>query len=721
MYKKILIGICVLTGFISVVSASAWNLPGVTIITRAQRWANESRRYSLTSKSQRDAIHQQESENWSDQLSESDYQGQMATDYLLETTPSEQTVEEYRESSSGNYLKWPESIHKNKSKIIIHHTAEDDTPLLTWWTWVVIQTLQNIYKYHALTRWRGDIWYNFIIDPYGNIYEWRAWWAWVVGAHTSRNNTPSIGIALMGNFNVNIPTDQALKSLIKLTTVLAKKYKINPKATTTYFKKSTEAPYIKSYTNYTIAWHQDAWVTSCPWTNLYALLPEIREQVNDNLATTVLVTARTAPLSKWVKPRGISLAWWYYSYSATHTFTLPIRWSGVKSCTSKDAGVTINSCAASANGLSISLTKKWTSWLKTIDVLTSSWTKTFSMNLIRQDDFAGIADKIKQSYANRKGIVSSSQTINKISSKISLADVKQLVHRPLTILLYELSMNYPRHEISCDWWCTILADGKLYTGDAPAIETNDGFIYLTLPSFENPLSVSHLEISSVNGWLVHVTNYTRKSYWGTPWNVFRWSLVRSKEPIKDLSSWEYSDRAVVMNTTSFDAYMKGIAETSDNDNIEKQRLILLLAKMYALFYINGENAHPSIPAWADYRAIDNPDMFQKYAWAWWERTSKMSSSLLADIQDKVVMYDGYVPILPYFSCSAGFTWSAKEKRWRKDTPYLQSKLDFASCLDFNGHGVWLSWKGAQYLAEKWWTLEQILQYYYPGVELVTLD
>ncbi|MEI6672509.1 MAG: hypothetical protein WCL02_04050 [bacterium] len=58
---------------------------------------------------------------------------------------------------------------------------------------------------------------------------------------------------MMGNFNVNVPTDQSLKSLVKLTTALAKKYKINPKATTTYFKKSETTPYIKTYTNYTIA------------------------------------------------------------------------------------------------------------------------------------------------------------------------------------------------------------------------------------------------------------------------------------------------------------------------------------------------------------------------------------------------------------------------------------------------------------------------------------
>lgn len=60
-----------------------------------------------------------------------EYEGQMATDFLLEKTPNEQIVDEYRETSSGNYLKRPEGIHKNKSKIIIHHTAADNTSLLT--------------------------------------------------------------------------------------------------------------------------------------------------------------------------------------------------------------------------------------------------------------------------------------------------------------------------------------------------------------------------------------------------------------------------------------------------------------------------------------------------------------------------------------------------------------------------------------------------------------
>ncbi len=89
-------------------------------------------------------------------------------------------------------------------------------------------------------------------------------------------------------------------------------------------------------------------------------------------------------------------------------------------------------------------------------------------------------------------------------------------------------------------------------------------------------------------------------------------MVRKKETIKNLATSAFVDQAVVMNRTSFDNYMKGIAETSDSDNVEKQTLVLLLAKMYTLFYINGQNSHPSIPAGAAYQAIDNPDMFQKY-------------------------------------------------------------------------------------------------------------
>jgi hypothetical protein len=63
-------------------------------------------------------------------------------------------------------------------------------------------------------------------------------------------------------------------------------------------------------------------------------------------------------------------------------------------------------------------------------------------------------------------------------------------------LLYELSTTLPRYEVSCDGGCSIQADDKTYTDVKPIIETSNGFVYLTLPNFENALAVTNLEISS---------------------------------------------------------------------------------------------------------------------------------------------------------------------------------------------------------------------------------
>ena len=64
-------------------------------------------------------------------IQKQNYEATTATEYLISRTPEEQITHEYRETSNGNYLKWPESIHNTKNKIIIHHTAMDYTEILT--------------------------------------------------------------------------------------------------------------------------------------------------------------------------------------------------------------------------------------------------------------------------------------------------------------------------------------------------------------------------------------------------------------------------------------------------------------------------------------------------------------------------------------------------------------------------------------------------------------
>jgi peptidoglycan hydrolase-like amidase len=147
----------------------------------------------------------------------------------------------------------------------------------------------------------------------------------------------------------------------------------------------------------------------------------------------------------------------------------------------------------------------------------------------------------------------------------------------------------------------------------------------------------------------------------------------------------------------------------------------LLVKWYTLFYLWG-NRHPSVPEGVSYQAIDDPRLFQKYVGAWIEQTTPRWQQALEKTLKQVIVYDWYLPILPFFHCSAWFIRSGNERFWRTDTPWLVSKLDLATCESgaFEWHGVGLSGDGAEKLAKKWALYQEILRYYYPGIKIATL-
>ena len=225
--------------------------------------------------------------------------------------------------------------------------------------------------------------------------------------------------------------------------------------------------------------------------------------------------------------------------------------------------------------------------------------------------------------------------------------------------------------------------------------------------------------SSIDNWNVKISNYNRKSYLWIPWNIFKWSLIFEKWTYP-LKNGEQKSDLIVINTLPFSEYMKWIVETNDTETLEKNKVMAMISKNYALFYMDKGNIHPNIPQNADYTAIDNPDFFQKYVWAWLEKTLTKRYQALESTKNQIVMYDNYLPILPYFNCSAWFTLSAEEKRWWGDTPYLKPVYDFNACNDFVWHGVGLAWKWAERLAQKWVTYDQILKYYYDGINIVNI-
>lgn len=264
----------------------------------------------------------------------------------------------------------------------------------------------------------------------------------------------------------------------------------------------------------------------------------------------------------------------------------------------------------------------------------------------------------------------------------------------ISVLLYDLTTNYQTFSLRCEGECIIETPDQTFESDTLEIMSQNSQLFFTLSSLIDssvqPQKVDSLTVKSqkIDG-LVTIENYPRVSYAKIPWNTFRGSLTFQKGEYTDKKGEKKSDRPLVINTLPVTDYLKGIVETNDTESLEKNKVMALLSKMYVLFYLEGKNRHPSIPEHALYQAIDDPDMFQKYAGAGVEKTLTKWYQALEETENEIILYNGEMPILPYFSCSPSFTLSAQEKFGWTDTPYLQSVIDLGGCGKFQGHGVGL--------------------------------
>ncbi|MBI5413493.1 SpoIID/LytB domain-containing protein [Candidatus Peregrinibacteria bacterium] len=170
----------------------------------------------------------------------------------------------------------------------------------------------------------------------------------------------------------------------------------------------------------------------------------------------------------------------------------------------------------------------------------------------------------------------------------------------------------------------------------------------------------------------------------------------------------------VINELQVEDYLKGIAEVSNGDPIEKIKTIIILARSYAKYYRDIGRKFPGKP----YDLDDDPDHTQKYIGYGLEMRSPDIVNAVEQTTGKIVTYQGKPVLTPYFNQSDGRTRSAKEAWNRDDLPYLQSVPDtFCKTTKLKGHGVGLSGCGATKLAKLGKKAEEIIKYYYKGIEI----
>jgi len=188
--------------------------------------------------------------------------------------PETQKLIVVRRYENGHRLVWPIEKTKQVDKIVLHHTAETLDTDASDETY-----LKEIYKYHAIARGWWDIGYNYIIWQRWTIYEGRAWWDYVVGWHVPANNRWTVGISVIGNFELYTVNKDQQQWIIDAIGYIAEKYGINlsQKSKAVYSCTWWDCSSIQTHDVFMLSWHRDYNPTACPWKNLYDIIPNLRK------------------------------------------------------------------------------------------------------------------------------------------------------------------------------------------------------------------------------------------------------------------------------------------------------------------------------------------------------------------------------------------------------------------------------------------------------------
>lgn len=176
-------------------------------------------------------------------------------------------------------------------KFVIHHTASSNLISDSDGSGEYKEMVNSIYNYHnGKKNWYddnieytgfGDIGYNYLIDPNGNIYEGRFGGNGVVAGHVTGFNTGSVGISILGRYqnylngeNEQIKshsiTSVIKKSLENLIGWLASSNNVNLNKITDFHGKKIDG----------VIGHRDLAPTICPGDNLYGELNNIQSQAS---------------------------------------------------------------------------------------------------------------------------------------------------------------------------------------------------------------------------------------------------------------------------------------------------------------------------------------------------------------------------------------------------------------------------------------------------------
>jgi hypothetical protein len=183
--------------------------------------------------------------------------------------------------------------------------------------------------------------------------------------------------------------------------------------------------------------------------------------------------------------------------------------------------------------------------------------------------------------------------------------------------------------------------------------------------------------------------------------------------VLELQYIPYKDEVWVINELPVEEYLYGLAETSNYSHNEFKKTLITVARTYGLYHFERNTKHHG---YFHMNAYADDQVYKGYEY---EQRHYLIKGAVDSTRGVTVNYNGRTAITPYFSRSDGRTRSWSEVwggvvEWVISVP---APHDAAAGRTLWGHGVGMSATEALDMAEEGSTWEDILHYFYTGIEL----
>lgn len=250
-----------------------------------------------------------------------------------------------------------------------------------------------------------------------------------------------------------------------------------------------------------------------------------------------------------------------------------------------------------------------------------------------------------------------------------------------------------------------------------SVSYTNGKYYITAPNFAL-VTNSYIRLEPIGNTVMQIN-----SYYDPNWNsTINYNRFKGTIEIKYSQT---SNALWAINDLPMEDYLKGMAETLPSSHQAHLMTMSVAERSYAYYHLVHNGKHPGEPFHLlnsrTVNGVKNGDDQVYVGYGIEEQSSAIRDAVNATSQ-KVVTYNSLPVVTPYFSRSDGITLSAQDT-WRWDwAPWLISVPD-PDCNGMTraGHGVGLSAYGALKRAERGDSYESILQYYYRGTSLGSIN